>query len=209
MKKGQTGRKRTNQEHERDLVIVAEMYLRATPQYKITEFLNAREGIGYQLSQMTISNDIAILHERWIKSQVGNMDIVKHEQLKKIDMVEAAAWAAWDRSLQTQSKTKTLAKKKSKADDAAPESPDEIQKEVSEEMGVGDPRFLSQILACVRSRIDLFALKTTKVDVTSGGDKLTGSVIVLPSNGREEFDQVDEHSIEELLRIAAQGQSDS
>ena len=48
----------------------------------------------------TVSRDRAAMHKFWRDFPVHDFENVRLEQLQKIDVIEAEAWAAWDRSQQ-------------------------------------------------------------------------------------------------------------
>ena len=51
-----------------------------------------------QIPQGTVSRDLAAMREFWREFPVYDFDRIRLEQLQKIDLVEAEAWAAWQRS---------------------------------------------------------------------------------------------------------------
>ena len=48
----------------------------------------------------TVSRDRAAMHKYWRDFPVQDFENVRLEQLQKIDVIEAEAWAAWERSQQ-------------------------------------------------------------------------------------------------------------
>src|SRR5260370_2112886 len=50
----------------------------------------------------TVSRDLAAMREFWREFPVYDFDRARLEQLQKIDLVEAEAWAAWQRSQEPQ-----------------------------------------------------------------------------------------------------------
>ena len=48
----------------------------------------------------TVSCDLAAMHKFWRDFPVHDFENVRLEQLQKIDVIEAEAWAAWERSQQ-------------------------------------------------------------------------------------------------------------
>ena len=54
------------------------------------------------LPQATVSRDLAAMREFWREFPVYDFDRARLEQLQKIDLVEAEAWAAWQRSQEPQ-----------------------------------------------------------------------------------------------------------
>ena len=57
----------------------------------------------------TVSRDLAAMRKSWRDFPVHDGENVRLEQLQKIDLIEAEAWAAWDRS-QQQRRTAQMAR---------------------------------------------------------------------------------------------------
>ena len=53
-----------------------------------------------KIPQGTVSRDLAAMHKFWRDFPVHDCENVRLEQLQKIDVIEAEAWAAWERSQQ-------------------------------------------------------------------------------------------------------------
>ena len=53
-----------------------------------------------KIPQGTVSRDLAAMHKFWRDFPVHDFENVRLEQLPKIDVIEAEAWAAWERSQQ-------------------------------------------------------------------------------------------------------------
>ena len=87
--------KRTIQQHEEDLVFIAERYLKGLTVEQITGELNDARLGSYSLSKWTISVDIDIIHKRWITSYLVDFDKAKARELAHIDMLELEYWNAW------------------------------------------------------------------------------------------------------------------
>ena len=49
-------------------------------------------------TELTVSRDLKQIRQDWRRDMVEMFDHAKEEQLKRIDKVEAEAWAAWERS---------------------------------------------------------------------------------------------------------------
>ena len=71
---------------------VASLTHKALPQSAIARHLKIPQG--------TVSRDLAAMHKFWRDFPVHDFENVRLEQLQKIDVIEAEAWAAWDRSQQ-------------------------------------------------------------------------------------------------------------
>jgi hypothetical protein len=114
-----------------------------------------------------ISRDLSAIRQEWRQSALIDFEARQAEELARIDAVEAEAWAAWDRSKQDterrQARTVT--------------TPSGQRTEASrvESVQCGDPRFLTQIMACVKHRCDLLGLSVTRVaPVTPDGKQCCG-----------------------------------
>lgn len=151
---------------------VAEMYLRGMAQYLIAEELGVSTG--------QISQDLKKLATQWQASIDINMDEIKARELAKIDKLEKEYYDAWIRSCQE--KTKKSMKKK-----GINKALSNNEQTLTKEQMIGDPRFLEGVRWCINKREEIFGYGAAKkLDLSSKGEKLQGgSVIVLPSNGRE------------------------
>lgn len=165
---------------------IAEMYLRGVEQYKIAEELGVSTG--------QISQDLKKLAQQWQASINQNMDEIKAREMEKINNLEKQYYDAWIRSCAV--KTKKSMKKKG----VLTKQPDETKKllandseqTLTEEQMIGDPRFLEGVLKCINKREEIFGYGAArKLDIESGGKPLQGgSVIILPSNGREVIEEL-------------------
>jgi predicted transcriptional regulator len=124
--------KRTPEQREEDLVVITRMYLQGKRQYEIAEVIGVtREQISYDLKE---------IRTRWRESTLVDFNEMKQRELEKIDLLEETYWAAWQRSIQEKTKTRT-----SKTGDTNSAS---IEKETL----LGDPRFLQGVERCVDMR---------------------------------------------------------
>ena len=69
---------------------VAELYLQGQTQMQIAEKLG--------VAQATVSTDLTRVREQWRDSAVRNFDLAREEEIKKLELIEREAWAAWERS---------------------------------------------------------------------------------------------------------------
>ena len=53
-----------------------------------------------KILQGTVSRDLAVMHKFWRDFPIHDCENVRLEQLQKIDVIAAEAWAAWERSQQ-------------------------------------------------------------------------------------------------------------
>src|SRR5215467_12116778 len=84
-------------QHKREVVNhrrqeVAALYLTGKYQTEIARLVGC--------SQQQVSHDLKAVQQQWLASSIRDFDAVKSEQLAKIDRIERAAWASFERSLQ-------------------------------------------------------------------------------------------------------------
>ena len=140
--------RRSRVQREKDLHIIAELYLKGWYQYEIAEYLT--EHRDYSLSQAQISYDVNDLRQRWLDSSLVALDEHRAEQLAKIDRLEQEYWKAWERSLQDEESERVETElNRTKVVNTARDS-------------TGDPRFLQGIQWCISRRIEIFGLDAPK-----------------------------------------------
>lgn len=141
--------KRTPIQREKDLEIIASLYLRGNRQVDI-----AKE-IGVDQSQ--VSHDLKEIQKRWRESSLVSINEVKHRELSRIDELERTYWDAWQRSIGEKTKTRT---EKTVGEAATKAS---IEKETL----VGNPAFLTGVLSCIEQRCKIFGIyEATKIAIT-------------------------------------------
>lgn len=123
---------------------VAERYLRGEYQSAIAQALG--------VDTATISRDLAAVRAVWLDSAIRDFDAAKAQELAKIDEVERAAWAAWERS----TKDKEVAVQEAGADKKLKKAT--LRKEGQS----GNPAFLSTILTCIERRCSILGLDAPK-----------------------------------------------
>jgi hypothetical protein len=99
------------------------------------------------IPQATVSRDLAAMREYWREFPVYDFEKVRFEQLQKIDLIEAEAWAAWQRS-QEQQRSASITRGK------AGETSRTSLKDQS-----GDSRFLREVARCVAQRYEMIGVK--------------------------------------------------
>src|SRR5579872_1093089 len=104
-----------------------------------------------KVPQGTVSRDLATMREFWRDFPVYDFDKVRFEQLQKIDLVEAEAWAAWQRS---QQQRHSAALTRGKAGE---------QTRTSLQDQYGDPRYLREIARCVTQRYEMIGVQPPEV----------------------------------------------
>lgn len=137
---------------EQHLSIIAARYLRGEHLTDISKDI----GISYP----TIINDIKLLSNRWQKASIADIAKAKAAEIAKIQEVEKAAWEAWQAS-----KTKTV------VSNGEPIDLDDA----------GNAKFLDIVLSCIDKRLKILGIHD-KIDITTNGNDIAQTVIVLPSN---------------------------
>lgn len=152
----QTGPKRNKGERERDLPIIADMYVKGKSQRYIAAWLN--ENREYNLSRITIRNDINKVRDEWLQSAVVDYDEAKARELAKVDKIEDEAWQAWERSVGV-SETETQMISRSGGEET---EGGQRKATIKRENKVGDPRFLSTVQWCITKRCEILGLDAPK-----------------------------------------------
>jgi len=157
--------KRSAAQREYDLTELAGLYLQGKTQQQIAEHFSTNR--PYSLSTYAIGHDIQILHQRWIETQLLNMDEAKARELSRIDKLEMAYWDGWDRSLKTQETFEA-----EKVEDTQPGAKGTTQKFIKERSHkkevtmVGEPRFLDGVARCIEQRCRILGIhEPQKIEV--------------------------------------------
>lgn len=147
---------------------VAEHYLKGWTQQEIAA--------SEKVAQATVSADLAAIRKGWLESSMVNFDEVKARELARIDALEAAAWAAWDRSCEDAITKSTQVKHALRvvgerevqvSDDEADGTKKEpitemvpIEKTANKQAKgqAGDPRFMERISWCIEQRVKIFGI---------------------------------------------------
>jgi hypothetical protein len=125
---------------------VAELYVKGRYQAEIGQLLG--------VTQQQVSLDLKAIQRAWLASSIRDFDLIKAEQLAKIDAVELAAWGAWERSCQQREITVQEVTEGHGEDRAKKVS-------IRRENQVGDPRFLERIQKCIDQRCDILGISTS------------------------------------------------
>lgn len=137
--------------------LVLERYVDGTTMRQI-----ARE---FGVSVGTIHSDVAFCREQWREEMIHLVEGWKDRELDKIDRVEAAAWAGWERSLRESKKTVTERSRRGQNDND--------KAKVEKQDRDGDPRFLKIMADCIEQRCKILGLHAPKkIDATSGGQTI-------------------------------------
>jgi hypothetical protein len=141
---------------------VARRYLQGEYQSAIAKVFN--------VTQQQISVDLKALRKAWRESALADTDAKIAEELARIDLVEAEAWAAWERSKQPREVTVT-----EQTDGQTTQRKASVRREGQ----AGSPRFLERIQKCIEQRSALLGLGTPE----------PGTVVNLQVNIKTTLDQ--------------------
>jgi hypothetical protein len=117
---------------------VAELSLQGWPQSTIAEHL--------KVSQATVSADLNVIRKDWRESAIRDFDEARSIEIRKLDLIEREAWAAWTRSQKPQQSAVFT------GDVPGPQSRKALTNRY------GDPRFLEQVNKCIAQRRSLLGL---------------------------------------------------
>lgn len=131
--------KRTPTQRQRDLEIIASMYLRGVNQYDIAAELG--------ISQSQVCYDLKEIHKRWRESSLINMHEAKQRELDRIDELERTYWQAWEDSREERTRTRTMRDPEGK-----------VVATVEKEQRSGNPAFLSGVQSCIDQRCKILGL---------------------------------------------------
>lgn len=129
---------------EKDLVIIADMYIRGITQSLI--------GKAVGVTQQTISADLKEIQKRWVAHTVRNLDEAKAEELAKIDRLENEYWKMFIASKETKVGRITDGRGKKRI----------IIQPRSERNPFGNITYLDGIRKCIMDRRALLGLDAVK-----------------------------------------------
>ena len=154
---------------ERLTTRIGELYMQRKTLRQISEIVSPEfRPDGPIYSDQAIRKHILKIRQEWRTSRVDNYEAKIDLELSRIDLLEASALAAWERS---KGKYVTVTEKDS-------ESGKEVTRKI--ETLAGDPRFLDQALKCVNKRCELLGLdapKRTSLENPDGSALLSGITI--------------------------------
>lgn len=173
-------------ERERDLVTISDMYCRGARQADIAT------AIG--MSAARVKQEIRHLQDRWVESQLENINTYKTEQLAKIDNLEREYWDAWTRSIGTKQESKT--NKKTGVAETGLQC-DLTLAEIKRFEEAGDKKFLDGVQWCIEMRCKILGMfAPTKVAPTD-------------PTGEEPYKSVSDEELVALAAKVVQNQSES
>ncbi len=156
------------------LEIVAQMYKRGHSYRQIqAECMKRLELKAYSLQ--TVHADIQSLLEEWRSQRIDDMDAALQLELERIDDTVRELWRQWEKSKEDWFRTTNIRKGAPKKQKDSKKGSSEIETYGIEEMrtnmiGLGDPRYISEIRAQLMERRKLLGLYAPeKKDIATTG----------------------------------------
>jgi len=145
MKKS-VGRPRKEEERAADIDLISQMYLKGL---SATEMVAAFESSDrpYTLSRKTIVKDLEEAQIIWRDLVAKRVGEVKAQELARIDLIEAEAWAEWARSKEDAEETLT--------ENVKGESGSKVKVSVRKRGRLGANEFLRTVQWCVEMRLKI------------------------------------------------------
>lgn len=168
----------------RDRRNISKLYLRGKVQHEIAKELG--------ISQATVSRDLKVIQEDWVKESAQALDQRKAIELAKVDALELEYWEAWKRSQQD-----AVSEVSEMSTDSGGQK---IKKQKKVDGQVGDPRYLAGVMQCIDRRCQILGIDAPKkIDATTAGQPLTGQV------DEEKYTRAI-HALAETIREALPGE---
>jgi hypothetical protein len=195
--------RRTDEERERDRVLIARMYVRGKSIHEMMLAINALYP-ERPVSSKAISLDLNAIRDAWLRSSLLDFNEAKAKELAGIDEAEREAWDAWERS-----KEKHMRLEYEVSDDQVPFSTEKIVKVQRKkkrriiEATVGDIRYLEMVERLKKMRCDilgLFEAKRIQVDWRTEAIQL--------GMGEDEIDAVKERTVNVMMEAITQAAKD-
>jgi hypothetical protein len=195
---------RTDEERERDKVLIARMYVRGKSQHEM--WLEIR-GLypDREITRKSIHLDLQAIRQAWLQSTLVDFNSAKAKELARLDELEKEAWDAWERS-----KDKHIRIEYDVADDQVPFSVDKIanvqrkRKHKVIEATVGDSKYLEMIERVVKMRCDIIGLfQAQKLQIDWRAEAIQSGLT------NEDIDAVKEKTVQTLLEAISQAARES
>lgn len=162
MARTKAGRARSPSQLDRDRRRISRLYLRGFYQRDIAK----KMGLG----RATVSRDLTYLRKQWVEASQVDAGLLLGRELARLQLVEAEAWGAWDRSMVLRGR-----------------GGEPLIGEHGEEVMVpGDPAWLDRIMRCIERRCKLLGLGVPERLQLSGGLEMGGSAPLLSVDERRE-----------------------
>jgi hypothetical protein len=155
--------KRTKAEKEEHLNLISKLYVKGTTQMDMARQLGVSQG--------QISNDLKLILKKWETERVHDIDLIKNQQLTRINAIEEEMWIAWEKS----KTAKKVVLNKSKAGEWADEFDMTTGKTTKtqtdkywragtteEEPTGGDMQYMNGIMWCIQERAKIVGLYAPK-----------------------------------------------
>lgn len=158
--------KRNEKQKADDRTLIANWMVQNKTVRKIRELLNEnneQKGKGYSLSLGQVAHDMKNILQEWQDERKEFIDYVVDRELKKLDIIEAECWVAWDKSKLGKKTTKFSGGQVS----ATAVSGGKIKERSLEETS-GDVKYLDKIFDCMDRRKDLLGYAAAKKVEFSG-----------------------------------------
>jgi len=195
---------RTNEEIERDRVLIARMYVRGKSQHEMMLSLNAMYS-EHPLSANVIYMDLQAIRKSWLQSSLIDFNTAKAKELARLDETEREAWEAWERS-----KDKHVRIEYDVADDQVPFSVDKVanvhrtRKHKMVEATVGDIKYLEMVERMIKMRCDILGLfEAKKLQIDWRAEAVQFGMT------DKDIDAVKERTVQTLLEAITQAAKDS
>jgi len=142
------GARRSKIQLERDRLTISELHLKGWSQQRIADHL--------EVDKSTICREIKKIKAAWKAEVIEDHDILVKQELRRLAMLEAEYWDAWQRSQQQRdtSFSERLATGKNEAGEVL----GRIRQATKSEQKVGEAVFLNGIQRVVDSRCKLLGL---------------------------------------------------
>lgn len=196
--------KRTDEERERDRVIVARLYVRGKSQHEIASVLNAM----YPQRPISISAvrlDLEAVRKAWLQSTIIDFNDAKSKELARLDEAEREAWEAWERS-----KERHVRIEYETSDDQVPFSVKSIanvrrqKRHKIIEATVGDIKYLELVERMIKMRCDILGLfQAQKLQIDWRAEALQSGM------DADTIESVKEKTVNTLLEAITQAAKES
>jgi hypothetical protein len=196
--------RRTDEELERDRVIIARMYVRGKSQHEMMLEINKLYS-ERKISSQLIHLDLESIRRAWLNSTLVDFNAAKSKELARLDECEREAFDAWDRS-----KEKHVRIEYEITDDQVPFSMDKVadikrkKKKKIIEATVGDIRYLEIVERMIDTRCKILGLfEAAKIQIDWRLEAQAAGM------DEETIDAVKERTVQVLLEAISQAGKDS
>ena len=174
--------KRTAEQREIDILFCTRLFLQNVPYREMAKLLNehnADRGFDYTISFQQIAWDMKELMQEWRDENKSNIDASVTKDLLKLEVIERECWQEWHKSKEDFVRTEIYDGKVSEGSREV--TGGKVGRLVQETKG-GDAKYFDTALKAMERRARLLGYDTpTKMDVTTGGEKIT-SELQLPED---------------------------